>query len=179
MISTIKHTIPANKKAYTMNIPFSILAHNRTLPDKISFLNLRNTRFSTFLHWWPSNVPIIDPSPKLSNIKKNMTAQNGAPGNLSIASVNDRFQKNQPIQLLNVAMQNLIYCVQKVTRNSDHVFKTIPTFPEDLMPFIRDKNTTAQATIRQNAIAQLKLAEFSLPKSVKSDETLMASWYQK
>lgn len=57
-------------------------------PVTYSFRNLLKMSMSNSVHSIPSKMPICEPSPNDSNIVKNSTAQNGAPGNSTMACVN-------------------------------------------------------------------------------------------
>lgn len=46
-----------------------------------------NISISNTVHNIPSNIPICEPKPRDNNIRKNMTAQNGANGSSTIACV--------------------------------------------------------------------------------------------
>lgn len=65
------------------------------LPVMYSLRILLNISISNIVHNIPSKIPICDPSPNDSNIKKNITAQKGPPGSSTIACV--KTMKAKPV----------------------------------------------------------------------------------
>lgn len=65
------------------------------IPVSTGFLTCLNKSISNIVQSIPSRIPIWDPIPRESSMRKNITDQNGAPGNSTIACV--KIMKARPV----------------------------------------------------------------------------------
>jgi len=68
---------------------------------------------SKIVHSMPSRMPICEPMPSASNMRKNMTAQNGDPGNSTIACVKTMNARPVPSAACNTACHIGCYLVKR------------------------------------------------------------------
>lgn len=94
--TTTKPIVPANESnilsqyspAPVVNMSPTKKQNKHTAPVTYGLRILLKISISKIVHSIPSSIPICEPNPSERSIRKNMTAQNGAPGNSTIALEN-------------------------------------------------------------------------------------------